>query len=85
MVALAYLVALLAGVAGTVAGVAGVLGRGWSLSVAALVPLGGLELTMDPLAGLMLALNRKIYWANSPPSPSASKSTRNRCTIGSWE
>ena len=48
-----------AGVAGLVAGglgIDGVLGAIWTVRVSAVVPLGGLELAMDPLAGLFLAL-----------------------------
>ena len=56
MSALLYLVATLAGVAGAGVGLAGLLGRTWTVRVEALVPLGGLELTMDPLAGLFLAV-----------------------------
>jgi hydrogenase-4 component B len=41
-------------VAGT--GVWGMLGHSWSMQVAWLVPLGGLRLTLDPLAGFFLAL-----------------------------
>jgi hydrogenase-4 component B len=56
MSALLYLLAALAGVAGGGIGVAGLLGTTWTVRVEGLVPLGGLELTMDPLAGLFLAL-----------------------------
>ncbi len=56
MARLLYVVAAVAGVAGAGLGLAGMLGATWSLRVEALVPLGGLELTMDPLAGLFLAL-----------------------------
>ena len=42
-------------VAGSV-GITGVLGLTWTLRVGAIVPLGGLALEMDPLAGLFLAL-----------------------------
>ncbi|HUG38062.1 MAG TPA: proton-conducting transporter membrane subunit [Candidatus Limnocylindrales bacterium] len=47
----AILGALAAGV-----GLAGVLGTRWTLAVPWLVPLGGLELRMDPLAGFFVAL-----------------------------
>lgn len=40
----------------TVAGGAGVLGATWTWSTPLLVPLGGLELAMDPLAGLFLVI-----------------------------
>jgi len=56
MPALAYLAVAAAGAVMAVAGVAGVLGVAWSLRVEWLVPLGGLELAMDPLAGFFLAL-----------------------------
>jgi len=56
MAGLLYIVAFVAGVAGAGLGVAGVLDATWSLRVEAAIPLGGLELTMDPLAGLFLAL-----------------------------
>ena len=41
MPALLHVVALLAGLAGMTLGVAGVLGRVWTMSLPALVPLGG--------------------------------------------
>ena len=50
-IATAALGALLAG-----AGVWGMLGHAWNAHVAWLVPLGGLRLTLDPLAGFFLAL-----------------------------
>ncbi len=56
MAALGFLVVAAAGVAATVVGLAGVFGRAWTLSVPWLVPLGGLELALDPLGGLFLAL-----------------------------
>jgi hydrogenase-4 component B len=56
MSALLYAVAAVAGVAGAGVGVAGMLGTTWTVRVESLVPLGGLELTLDPLAGLFLAL-----------------------------
>ena len=37
-------------------GLGGVAGNTWTVAVPWLVPLGGLELTLDPLAGLFLAL-----------------------------
>jgi hydrogenase-4 component B len=51
-----YAVVSLAGLAAGAVGVAGVLGAAWSLHTTALVPLGGLELALDPLAGLFLAI-----------------------------
>jgi formate hydrogenlyase subunit 3/multisubunit Na+/H+ antiporter MnhD subunit len=56
MAALLYLLASVAGLAGAGVGLAGMLGATWTLRVDGLVPLGGLELAMDPLAGLFLAL-----------------------------
>jgi hydrogenase-4 component B len=56
MAALFYLVATLAGVAGAGVGLAGLLGRTWTVRIPAVVPLGGLELTMDPLGGLFLTV-----------------------------
>jgi hydrogenase-4 component B len=53
---LGYLVAAAVGAAAAAAGLAGVLGQAWSIRVGWLVPLGGLELAMDPLAGFFLAL-----------------------------
>jgi hydrogenase-4 component B len=56
---MAIAIYILAGAAGLLAagvGMAGVLGSAWTVRAEALVPLGGLELTMDPLAGLFLAL-----------------------------
>ena len=49
------LAAVGAALAATV-GIAGVLGTGGRLSIPWLVPLGGLELSLDPLGGLFLAL-----------------------------
>jgi hydrogenase-4 component B len=44
------------GALATVVGVAGMLGAGGSLSLPGLVPLGGIELSLDPLGGLFLAM-----------------------------
>ena len=44
------------GALATVIGVAGLLGAGGRVAVAWLVPLGGLELSLDPLGGFFLAL-----------------------------
>jgi hydrogenase-4 component B len=52
----AYVVATLLGAAGATVGIAGMLGRAWSLDVGWVVPLGGLALRLDPLAGLFVAL-----------------------------
>src|SRR5439155_536251 len=49
------LVALAIGLVALVLGLGGVAGNAWTVPVPWLVPLGGLELTLDPLAGLFLA------------------------------
>jgi hydrogenase-4 component B len=51
-----YALAALLGAAAAVVGVAGMAGDGWSARADWLVPLGGLALEMDPLAGLFVAL-----------------------------
>jgi hydrogenase-4 component B len=51
-----YVVATLLGAAGAAIGLAGMLGWAWTVDVAWLVPLGGLALALDPLAGLFVAL-----------------------------
>jgi hydrogenase-4 component B len=56
MRALAYVAAALIGLAAAAAGLHGMLGGGWTLSVSWIVPLGGLELRMDPLGGFFLTL-----------------------------
>ncbi len=56
MAALGFLCATAVGVVAIAAGLAGVFGRAWTLSVPWLVPLGGLELALDPLGGFFLAL-----------------------------
>ncbi|HEV8616837.1 MAG TPA: proton-conducting transporter membrane subunit [Methylomirabilota bacterium] len=56
MAALVYVATAVIGLLGAVAGVAGMLGHTWNARVAWVVPLGGLELVMDPMAGLFLAL-----------------------------
>ena len=56
MARLGYALAALVGLAATALGVAGMLGRAGTLAVPWLVPLGGLELTLDPLGGFFLAL-----------------------------
>ena len=53
---LGYALAAVVGAVATVAGIAGVLGATWSFRAPALVPLGGLELSIDPLAGFFLAV-----------------------------
>ena len=53
---LVYVGAGVAGLAAGGLGIAGVLGATWTVRVGSVVPLGGLELAMDPLAGLFLAL-----------------------------
>jgi len=56
MAGLLYALTVAAGVAGAGVGVAGMLGIAWTVRVDGVVPLGGLELTMDPLAGFFLAV-----------------------------
>ncbi|HZF05786.1 MAG TPA: proton-conducting transporter membrane subunit [Patescibacteria group bacterium] len=56
MPALVYALTALLGAAAAATGVAGMLGAPWTLRVDWLVPLGGLALEMDPLAGLFVAL-----------------------------
>jgi hydrogenase-4 component B len=51
-----YLVAVAIGIAATALGLAGMLGLRWTLGVPWLVPLGGLELVLDPLGGFFVAL-----------------------------
>jgi hydrogenase-4 component B len=51
-----YLLVALAGTAAAVLGTAGMLGQEWSAHVGFIVPLGGLSLQMDRLAGLFVAL-----------------------------
>jgi hydrogenase-4 component B len=53
---LLYVLAVAGGALATVIGVGGLLGAGGHLAVPWLVPLGGLELSLDPLGGLFLAL-----------------------------
>jgi len=53
---LAYGLAALAGIGATALGGYGMFGGVWTLRLAWLVPLGGLELTLDPLGGFFLAL-----------------------------
>ena len=56
MARLVYTVTAIAGIAAGVVGIAGVFGATFTVHIARIVPLGGLELAMDPLAGLFLAL-----------------------------
>ena len=56
MAGLLYALTGAAGAAGAGVGVAGMLGIAWTVRVNGVVPLGGLELTMDPLAGFFLAV-----------------------------
>ncbi|PYO46006.1 MAG: hypothetical protein DMD84_27355, partial [Candidatus Rokuibacteriota bacterium] len=56
MSALVYALTALLGAAAAAAGVAGMLGTPWALRIDWLVPLGGMALEMDPLAGLFVAL-----------------------------
>ena len=52
----AYVLAALLGAASAGVGIAGMFGRTWSLDVGWVVPLGGLALALDRLAGLFVAL-----------------------------
>jgi len=56
MAALVYTLTALLGAAAAAIGVAGMLGASWAVDVDWLVPLGGLALEMDALAGLFVAL-----------------------------
>src|SRR2546428_5655491 len=56
MARLAYGLAALVGIAATALGGYGMIGGGGTLRLAWLVPLNGLELTLDPLGGFFLAL-----------------------------
>ena len=56
MARLGYALAAVLGLAAVGGGAAGMLGREWTLAVPWLVPLGGLELALDPLGGFFLAL-----------------------------
>jgi hydrogenase-4 component B len=51
-----YVLAALLGSAGAAIGLAGMLGWAWTVDVAWVVPLGGLALALDRLAGLFVAL-----------------------------
>jgi hydrogenase-4 component B len=70
----AYGLATLVGIAATAVGSFGMSGRVGTLRVAWLVPLGGLELTLDPLGGFFLALigfaavPASIYAMSSSPA-----------------
>ena len=56
MAGLSYAAAVAAGLGGAWIGIAGMLGSTWTVRSEHVVPLGGLELAMDPIAGLFLAL-----------------------------
>ena len=77
---LAYGLAGVVGIAATALGSYGMSGGVGTLRVAWLVPLGGLELTLDPLSGFFLALigfaavPASIYAMGSSPSE-----RRDRC------
>ncbi len=68
-----YLVAVAIGIAATALGLAGMLGMRWTLDVPWLVPLGGLELVLDPLGGFFVAL---VGFATVPASVYAIGDTR---------
>src|SRR2546428_7711823 len=65
MARLAYGLAALVGIAATALGGYGMIGGGGTLRLAWLVPLNGLELTLNPLGGFFLAL---IGFASVPAS-----------------
>jgi hydrogenase-4 component B len=65
MAGLAYALAAGLGLLATGAGVAGILGLAWTLRVHWLLPLGGLELALDPLGGFFLALIGMVTTAAS--------------------
>jgi hydrogenase-4 component B len=73
---LAYGLAALVGIAATAIGSYGMSGGVGTLRVAWLVPLGGLELTLDPLGGFFLAL---IGFAAVPASIYAMSSSPAEC------
>jgi len=56
MAILAYAVAATGGLAAALLGLAGVLGTAFTVRAPWLLPLGGLEVTLDPLGGFFLAL-----------------------------
>ena len=56
MSSLAFVGGAVAGLGAAGLGLAGLLGYQWSVQIAWLVPLSGLELRMDPLAGFFLLL-----------------------------
>jgi len=56
MTVLTYVLATLVGLAAGFAGVGGMLGVGMSWRLPALLPLGGVSLVLDPLAGVFLAM-----------------------------
>jgi hydrogenase-4 component B len=70
---LAYALAVLVGIAATAIGGYGMVGGAGTVRLPWLVPLGGLELTLDPLGGFFLALigftavPTSIYAMGSPP------------------
>jgi hydrogenase-4 component B len=56
MARVGYALAAMMGAVAVAAGIAGVLGITWTFRAQSVVPLGGLELSMDPLGGFFLAV-----------------------------
>ena len=65
MASVVYALTALLSAAVTTAGITGLLGARWSTRIEWLVPLGGFELEMDPLAGLFVALVGAVAVATS--------------------
>src|SRR5262245_58766070 len=81
MKGLVYGLAALVGIAATALGGYGMVGGTGSVRLAWLVPLGGVELTLDPLGGFFLALigfaavPTSVYAMASPPDESGDRVT----------
>jgi len=73
MTALVYVLAVIVGLAAGAVGVGGMLGIGMTWRLPALLPLGGVSLVLDPLAGVFLAL---VGFAAVPASLYALGDTR---------
>ena len=65
MASVVYALTALLSAAVTTVGITGLLGARWSTRIEWLVPLGGFELEMDPLAGLFVALVGAVAVATS--------------------
>src|SRR5216110_1039585 len=76
MAAAGALAAAAIGLVALVLGLGGVAGSAWTVVVDWLVPLGGLELTLDPLAGLFLVLVGGVALPASFYAGSAERSAR---------